>query len=338
MIVPTYRESTESIHSMIKHFELISFPRDRLRLYICDDSPDPVRKIEIEEMCKSAGNVSYVARSGRRGYKAGAINDVLAILESEYVICLDVDHLPNRNLVERLVGEIKKTENDFLMFPQYFRNEGENNVSMTTALMQKVDYLFDRLGQCTTNSAFCVTTNWIARSDALRGIGGLDETTITEDLATGIVAHAHGLKIGIIKDALASGLTPNKLDSWRKQQYRWAYGTFHVARTVLKRDWRSLSLSQLFDYSQCISWYLVGPFTFMMYLFPILSMLGFGFLAITSPQLFVFATAAIIAFGWLSSNFGRPQNLQVLSACGIEACHGIIRQRSLCQGPTRQPS
>jgi cellulose synthase/poly-beta-1,6-N-acetylglucosamine synthase-like glycosyltransferase len=302
LIVPTYRESSDSIKSMIDHFGLVDYPRERIHLYICDDAPDPFDKIEMEQMCSGRDNVTYVSRYSRIGYKAGAVNNVLRRITSQYVICLDADHLPTRNLVKRLVESIQSLGNDFLMFPQYFRNENENNIARTTALMQKVDYVFDRFARTVTNSAFCVTTNWIASTDTLHAIGGLDETTITEDLATGIVAHANGFKIGVIEDALAFGLTPNKLDAWRKQQYRWSYGTFHVARTVFKRYWRSLSLSQVFDYLQCISWYLVGPLSFALYLFPILSAFGLGFLKITNPLLFVSATLGIIGFSWFASN------------------------------------
>ncbi len=302
LIVPTYKESRSAIKSMIDHFELIDYPREKIRLYISDDAPDPFDKIELGQTCNDAEHVTYVSRYNRRGYKAGAINNVLRKITSDYVICLDVDHLPTPNLVKRLVQDIRSSGKDFLMFPQYFRNENENSTTRTTALMQKVDYVFDRFARTVTNSAFCVTTNWIADAKALRAIGGLDETTITEDLATGIVAHANGFKIGVIECALAFGLTPNKLDAWRKQQYRWSYGTFHVARTVFKRYWRSLSFSQVFDYLQCISWYLVGPLSFALYLFPILSAFGLGFLTITNPGLFVYATLAIIGFSWFASN------------------------------------
>jgi cellulose synthase (UDP-forming) len=292
----------DSIKSMIDHFELIDYPREKIHLYICDDGPDPFDKIELEQECSAKENVTYVSRYLRNGYKAGAVNNILRRINSQYVICLDADHLPTKRLAKRLVESIPGSGRDFLMFPQYFRNEDENNIARTTALMQKVDYVFDRFARTVTNPAFCVTTNWIAKTDTLRAIGGLDETTITEDLATGILAHASGLKIGVIEDALAFGLTPNKLDAWRKQQYRWSYGTFHVARTVFRRFWRSLSFSQVFDYLQCISWYLVGPLSFALYLFPILSAFGLGFLRITNPLLFVAATLGLIGFSWFASN------------------------------------
>ncbi len=302
IIVPTYRESLDSIKSMIERFELLDYPRERIHLYICDDAPDPFDKIEMEQACSARENVTYVSLYSRNGYKAGAVNYVLRRINSQYVICLDADHVPTERMAKRLVKSIQGSSTDFLMFPQYFRNEDENNIARTTALMQRVDYVFDRFARTVTNSAFCVTTNWIAKTDTLRAIGGLDETTITEDLATGILAHASGLKIGVIEDALAFGLTPNKLDAWRKQQYRWSYGTFHVARTVFRRFWRSLSFSQVFDYLQCISWYLVGPLSFALYLFPILSAFGLGFLRITNPLLFVAATLGLIGFSWFASN------------------------------------
>ncbi len=323
VIVPTYRESKDSIKNMIDHFGLIDYPSEKIHLYICDDVPDPFDKIEVQRVCSSADNVSYVSRYNRRGYKAGAVNNVLRRVTSEYVICLDADHLPRRNLVKQLVQSIRSSDKDFLMFPQYFRNENENNITRTTSLMQKVDYVFDRFARTVTNSAFCVTTNWIANTSVLRAIGGLDETTITEDLATGIVAHANGCKIGVIEDALAFGLTPNKLDAWRKQQYRWSYGTFHVARTVFKHYWRSLSFSQLFDYLQCITWYLVGPLSFALYLFPVLSALGFGFISISNPWLFVSATLGIIAFSWFASNAGALKIAKSLKRVVMKQAIGL---------------
>ncbi len=206
-------------------------------------------------------------------------------------------------MVKRLVAAKQGSSADFLMFPQYFSNEDENSVTATSSLKQLVDYRIERVGRCATNSGFCVTTNWITRVETLKGLRGLDESTVTEDLATGLIAHSKGLRIDILDEKLAQGLAPNSLDSWRKQQFRWSSGTFDVAKGIFPKVWKRLSWHQRLDYSLCISWYLSGFFYFVLYLFPIFTALGLKFFRYNSVTEFLAFTLSLVLISWIMTGY-----------------------------------
>lgn len=304
IIVPIYNERLGILKSMVESFLRLDYPKDRLGLYICDDTEDPAHRAVAAKLCEAGdGRIHYCSRDHRRGFKAGAVNDILPWVTSKHCIMLDADHLPRPDMVKRLVSARESSASDFLMFPQYFRNETENNVTVASSLKQLVDYRIERVGRCTTNSAFCVTTNWIAESETLRDIGGLDESTVTEDLATGLIAHAKGLKIDLIDEKLALGLAPNTLESWRRQQHRWSSGTFDVARTIFPRTWKGLTWHQRLDYALCITWYLNGLFSFILYLFPIFTAIGVRFFHYNSVMEFLAITLSLIAVCWVSTSY-----------------------------------
>jgi cellulose synthase/poly-beta-1,6-N-acetylglucosamine synthase-like glycosyltransferase len=305
IIVPVYRENTSVLSAMVEGFVKLDYPASMLDMYVCDDTDDPAQRAAASRVCldKGGDRVHYCTRDSRRGFKAGAINDVLPRITSKYSIMLDVDHVPLPDMVRRLVSAKLNSQADFLMFPQYFRNEEENSVTVSSSLKQLVDYRIDRLGRCVTNSAFCVTTNWIVETESLRSLGGLDESTVTEDLATGLIAHSKGFKIDLIDEKLALGLAPNTLESWRRQQYRWSSGTFKVAKTIYPKAWPRLTWHQRMDYTLSISWYLCGFFTFFLYLFPISTALGVKFFRYGSLPEFLSLTMSLIALSWLLTSY-----------------------------------
>jgi len=305
IIVPVYRENISVLSAMVEGFVNIDYPTGMLNMYVCDDTDDLVQRAAASRICldKGGDRVHYCTRDSRRGFKAGAINDVLSRITSKYSIMLDVDHVPRPDMVWRLVSAKLNSQADFLMFPQYFRNEDENSVTVSSSVKQLVDYRIDRLGRCVTNSAFCVTTNWIVETESLRGLGGLDESTVTEDLATGLIAHSRGFKIDLIDEKLALGLAPNSLESWRRQQYRWSSGTFKVAKTIFPKAWTRLTWHQRMDYALSISWYLCGLFTFFLYLFPIATALGVKFFRYGSLLEFLSLTMSLIALSWLLTSY-----------------------------------
>lgn len=305
IIVPVYQENISVLSAMFEGFLKIDYPTTLLDMYVCDDTDDPTQRAAASKLCLEEGGdrVHYCTRASRRGFKAGAINDILPRITSKYLIMLDVDHVPQPDMVRRLVSAKLNSQADFLMFPQYFRNEDENSVTVSSSLKQLVDYRIDRLGRCVTNSAFCVTTNWIVETESLRGLGGLDESTVTEDLATGLIAHSKGFKIDLIDEKLALGLAPNTLESWRRQQYRWSSGTFKVAKTIFPKAWPRLTWHQRMDYALSISWYLCGIFTFFLYLFPISTALGVKFFRYGSLPEFLSLTMSLIALSWFLTSY-----------------------------------
>ena len=284
LMTVAYDESKTVSDLFVKAVSNIDYPKDKLKVFIVEDLKNgkPNNKKSFDWLKKKGFNVTYIARSNRKGFRGGALNVALKEVDTKYVIILDIDHLPLPNMVKRLVAYAEANpEYDVIMFPQRFRNFEENAITFASNMGYELDYGIMRKGCCVTNSAFCVGTNWIGRTKSIKGAGGFDDTTIVEDLATSLKKwHPRGLKITMVDDTLAYGLAPNELEALRKQQHRWAKGAFDLFREYCK-VFKNLSWSQKFSYFFSMLWYLVGPASIASQLFPLATLLGFHFLNVT---------------------------------------------------------
>jgi cellulose synthase (UDP-forming) len=106
IIVPVYQENINVLSAMVEGFVKLDYPAGKLDLYVCDDTDDPAQRAAASKLCldKGGDRIHYCTRDSRRGFKAGAINDVLPQITSKYSIMLDVDHVPQPDMVMRLVS------------------------------------------------------------------------------------------------------------------------------------------------------------------------------------------------------------------------------------------
>ena len=83
-------------------------------------------------------------------------------------------------------------------------------------------------------------TMTLIRRKALEAVGGWAEWCITEDAELGLrFAHA-GWQSAYVAESFGRGLTPDSLDAYKSQRFRWTYG----AMQILKRRWRWLIAGQ----------------------------------------------------------------------------------------------
>jgi cellulose synthase (UDP-forming) len=75
------------------------------------------------------------------------------------------------------------------------------------------------------NAMFWVGTNAIFRKSAIDEIGGVIEHS-SEDVLTAYKLHENGWKSIYFAEVLATGLAPDTLEAYYKQQERWAGGGF----------------------------------------------------------------------------------------------------------------
>jgi len=278
ILIPVYNEPISIIKRMVEALHKIDYPKNRLHIYLLDDS-NPKITDRNGEICKLNG-CKIIKRKNRKGYRAGALNNAINSLNGnsiDYLVVLDADHKPYPNIVKRLVSAIEKSKYDIVMFPQFFENMNENSIAFSASMGQYFDYYFNRKGRSVSNSTFCVGTNWIGKFGKIASSGGFVES-IVEDLATSMMKfHPRGMRIGIIYEKLASGLAPDSIRSFRDQQYRWSKGAFELFPKYLK-TFGKLTWSQRFDYLATIVWYLIGITTIFSLIFPFLNSIGIFFL------------------------------------------------------------
>ena len=107
-------------------------------------------------------------------------------------------------------------------------------------------------------------------------VGGFDNTTITEDLATSLQIHLKGWKSLYYNKAYVRGLVPENLAAYYTQQMRWAAGTTTVFRQAVKQlisSPFSMTSSQWREYLVSTSYHFLGWAIFIIMLYPVMVLL-----------------------------------------------------------------
>lgn len=300
IIVSSYREPLSVVTDTLTCFYNLTYPNKHLyflddtRYDLAKDDPEKMRayRQSIDEMCQDIG-VNLFRRQWR-GAKAGMINDFLDFIEGhpkpgstftsfeksprtekeKYIFVFDADMNPFPDFVEPLVAIMESNPKmAFIQTPQYYSNFENNRVARAAGLQQVIFYEYICEGKSIEDAMFCCGTNVIFRREALVGVGGFDESSVTEDFATSLKFHLQGWSSAYYNRVCAFGLGPEDLGGYFKQQFRWALGTVGLFRSILWeffRNFRKLTLAKWWEYFLSGTWYFVGWVFCIMAICPIL--------------------------------------------------------------------
>jgi cellulose synthase/poly-beta-1,6-N-acetylglucosamine synthase-like glycosyltransferase len=246
-IVPS-KEPFEVVERTLKAAKKMKY-QGKLDIWLLDEGNVP----EIKAACDKMG-VHHFSRNGIDKYntekgafkaktKHGNHNAWLDTQGHNYdiVLSVDLDHVPQPNFVQRMLGYFRDPDVAFVVGPQVYSNYAENAV---TKGAESQAYLFQaaiqRAGNA-YNSPMFVGTNNAYRVSTWQQIGGFQDS-ITEDMLTSMVVHAsrnpltnNKWKSVYTPDVVAVGEGPNSWTDFYSQQLRWARGSNEI---VLKNYWK----------------------------------------------------------------------------------------------------
>jgi cellulose synthase/poly-beta-1,6-N-acetylglucosamine synthase-like glycosyltransferase len=84
----------------------IRYPRELLEIQVLDDSTDETQELckrKVEELRKTGIDITYVHRTDRTGFKAGALENGLKTAKGEFILVFDADFLPHADILERTI-------------------------------------------------------------------------------------------------------------------------------------------------------------------------------------------------------------------------------------------
>ncbi|MBG6054404.1 cellulose synthase (UDP-forming) [Salinibacterium sp. CAN_S4] len=218
---------------------------------------DDGKSDEVRDMAAELG-ARYVRRLSSGGAKAGNVNHALSLSKGRFFAIFDADFVPSPEFLVETIPFFSREEVAFVQTPQTYGNL-HNVISRGAGYMQSVFYRFIQPGRNRFNAAFCVGTNVIFRRAAIDDVGGIYTDSKSEDVWTSLMLHERGWHTIFIPMTLAVGHAPDTVESYTKQQLRWATGGFEILfkHNPLSRK-RKLSLDQRLQYLVTASFYLTG--------------------------------------------------------------------------------
>ncbi|MFA5862337.1 MAG: glycosyltransferase family 2 protein, partial [Candidatus Thermoplasmatota archaeon] len=245
-----YNEPPDIVFDALSRFKEIDYPKDRYLVMVCDDSTDEKCRAPVERYCRENG-FSYIHRTERRGFKAGALNNALDLTprDVEMISVIDADYHLEPEFLRETVGYFIDPALGFLQTPQDYRNIHQ---SFLTKQYYFADGYFYRAIMPSRNevdsTSFCGTMGMLRR-DALDRVGGWAEAHVTEDAELSVRLLAAGWRSLYIPKTFGKGLIPPTYDAYKKQHHRWAFGGVKVLKAHFGKILHSpLSGRQRFDW------------------------------------------------------------------------------------------
>jgi hypothetical protein len=215
----------------------LDWPSDRFEVQILDDSDDDTAAIIARRAAhwrRLGIAVTHVRRSSRDGFKAGALAHGTALTESPFIAIFDADFVPPRNFLRKSVGAF---DDPTVGFAQARWGHVDEAYSWFTRLQAfALDYHF--LVEQPVRSALGYFTNFtgtagVWRRTAIEESGGWSAATLTEDLHLSYRAQLRGWRAAYLEDLVVPEELPVSFDAFRRQQSRWATGSFQTAFHLL---------------------------------------------------------------------------------------------------------
>ena len=240
--LPLYNEF-HVVDRLLEAVGNLDYPRDRLEIQVLDDSVDEtqVRARAGVERLRAAGlNIHYLHRTSRTGFKAGALAAGLERAEHEYILVLDADFVPQRDVLHHVI--------------HFFTDPGIGMVQMRWGHLNRHYSLLTRIQSIFLDGHLVIEhvarnrsgrffnfngTAGVWRRQSIRDAGGWEHDTLTEDLDLSYRAQLAGWKFLYLPDVVVPAELPVEINAFKSQQHRWTKGAVQTARKILPRVWRS---------------------------------------------------------------------------------------------------
>ncbi len=242
----------------------MEWPRDRFEVQVLDDSDDDTSAIVSRRAAhwrRKGVSVAHVRRGTRAGFKAGALAHGLTLTRAPFIAIFDADFVPPRDFLRRTLGVFDDPRAGFAQARWGHLDEGYSWFTRLQALAIDFHFLVEQAVRSDKGYFTNFTgTAGVWRRAAIDDAGGWSAATLTEDLDLSYRAQLRGWRAAYIEDLVVPEELPVSIDAYRRQQSRWATGSFQSAFNLLIPVLRSSNrLAVKFQAAVHLLAYGVGP-------------------------------------------------------------------------------
>ncbi|MFO1376917.1 MAG: glycosyltransferase [Steroidobacteraceae bacterium] len=230
--VPAYNEPPEMLMRTLDALAGLDYP-DFEVLVIDNNTPDEATWRPVEAHCATLGpRFRFFHVAPLAGFKAGALNFALrhTAADATVVAVIDSDYVVDAHWLRDLAPGFDDPATAIVQAPQDYSDAGASAFKA----MAYAEYRgFFRIGMVTRNERNAIIqhgTMTLVRRTVLDGVGGWDESCITEDAELGLRIFAAGHEADYTPQSYGRGLMPDTFIDFKKQRFRWAYGAMQILK------------------------------------------------------------------------------------------------------------
>jgi cellulose synthase/poly-beta-1,6-N-acetylglucosamine synthase-like glycosyltransferase len=222
----------------------LDYPAESLEIQVLDDSTDDTVLIVgalVARWQRLGVDIRHVHRAHRTGFKAGALAAGMASARGTLIAIFDADFVPPRDFLRRSVPVLAADPGlAFVQARWGHTNRDDSLLTSLQALSLDGHFAVEQRARAAGGQWFNFNgTAGIWRRAALVDAGGWHLDTLTEDLDISYRAFLHGWRAAYLGQLEVPAELPVSINAYRRQQHRWARGSFECSFKHLPGIWRS---------------------------------------------------------------------------------------------------
>ncbi len=224
----------------------LDYPAESLEVQVLDDSTDETQQMtrDLVRQWQSRGlDITYLHRTDRTGFKAGALKEGLAVAKGEYLALFDADFVPPADFLKNIIPRFDTPDIGAVQARWGHLNDQSNQLTRSLAIGLDAHFAIEHTAR--NSSGLFINFNGTAgvwRKDTIVDAGNWQADTLTEDLDLSYRAQMRGWRFLYADDVVCPAEIPADVRGLKTQQYRWTKGAIQTARKVLPQLWRRSDL------------------------------------------------------------------------------------------------
>lgn len=204
----------------------LNYPKELLEIQILDDSTDQtVDLIQAKLKEYPAINFSYLHRTDRKGFKAGALREGLETASGEYIAIFDADFVPDPDFLLKAIPFFSSEKIGMVQTRWTHLNRDYSLLTRLQAFALDAHFFIEQMGRNRQGAFINFNgTGGIWRKSCILDAGNWHDDTLTEDLDLSYRAQRKGWQFIYRPEIESPAELPPIMSAIKSQQFRWTKG------------------------------------------------------------------------------------------------------------------
>ena len=221
----------------------LNYPREKLDIQLLDDSTDETVEVArglVEHYATRGFPITYIHRTNRAGFKAGALHEGLQVAKGEFVAIFDADFVPPPDFLLRIIHHFTNPKIGMVQTRWTHINRNYSFLTEVEAILLDGHFVLEHSARARNDVFFNFNgTAGLWRRQAIDDAGGWQHDTLTEDTDLSYRAQLNGWKFIYRQDVECPAELPVEMTAFKTQQARWAKGLIQTGKKILPRVLKS---------------------------------------------------------------------------------------------------
>jgi len=221
----------------------MEYPRDKIDIQVLDDSTDESQHVarEIVERYAAMGHpITYIHRTNRHGFKAGALDEGLNVAKGEFVAIFDADFVPGKDWIMKVIHHFAEPDVGMVQTRWTHLNRDYSLLTKIEAILLDAHFVIEHGSRVRTGEYFNFNgTAGMWRRKAIADGGGWQHDTLTEDTDLSYRSQMAGWRFKYLPEVECPSELPIEMTAFKTQQARWAKGLIQVSIKLLPTIFKS---------------------------------------------------------------------------------------------------